>query len=617
MQSNGNSSEKILTVVCLIAALFFILVTKLWQLQILQGDEYRRQSEENRLRIVRVAAPRGIIYDRNGIPLVKNSPYYSVSINPQTLGRIDITALSTLLNMDKGTLAERISHNRSLYEPIRLKEGLSPKDIAFIEARRSDFPGLSIDVDVSREYLFGSVGSHLIGYLGKPNQTQSKNPEFRDVPSDAFIGQWGVERLFDKELRGTPGERVIEVDALGRELRLIQEKPSVSGEDMKLAMDINLQKEAEEAFGEKTGAFVALKPDSGEILALASKPSFDPNLFARGITSGQWEDIIKNPRQPLLNRALQSQYPPGSTFKIITALAALEQGVITPDTKVTCKGGIAYGRWHFGCWQKKGHGTLSLHRALVESCDVFFYETGKKLGIDRIASYARELGLDSEIGLKLVKERRGLIPDTKWKQDKKKQPWYLGETFNAAIGQGYVAVTPFQMAGVMSIVSNGGSVYAPSILLLKDKPKPVKRLNIKPETFAILDKALFGVVNEQGGTGWAARSPMAQICGKTGTAQVVGLKRDSKYLSEMQKDHAWFVSYAPYEKPEIALAVLVEHGGHGGGAAAPIAKRAIEAYLKSSQRPATAIKLPVDRQQSQGISEQTDRSDEETIHEDR
>ena len=608
MQSNGNSSEKILSVVYLIAGLFFILVIKLWQLQLLQGDEYRRLSEENRLRIVRVAAPRGIIYDRNGIPLVKNSPYYSVSINPQTLGRIDMTALSTLLNMDKGTLAERISHNRSLYEPIRLKEGLSPKDIAFIEARRSDFPGLSIDVDVSREYLFGNIGAHLIGYLGKPRQSQSTDPEFRDVPPDAFIGQWGIEKLYDKELRGIPGERVIEVDALGRELRLIQEKPSVSGEDMKLAMDINLQKAAEEAFGEKTGAFVALKPDSGEILALASKPSFDPNLFARGITPGQWEDIIKNPKQPLLNRALQSQYPPGSTFKIITALAALEEGVITPDTKVTCKGGIAYGRWHFGCWQKKGHGVLSLHRALVESCDVFFYETGKKLGIDRIASYARELGLDSEVGLMLVQERRGLIPDTKWKQEKKKQPWYLGETFNAAIGQGYVAVTPFQMARVMSIISNGGSVYTPSILLLKDKPEPVKRLNIKPETFAILNKALFGVVNEQGGTGWAARSPMTQICGKTGTAQVVGLKRDSKYLSEMQKDHAWFVSYAPYEKPAIALAVLVEHGGHGGGAAAPIAKRAIEAFMRSSQgtRPLT----------SQSISVQNEGSDEEAFHED-
>jgi penicillin-binding protein 2 len=390
MQNNERSSKKILTVGYIISALFFIFVIRLWQLQILQGDEYRRLSEENRLRIVRVPAPRGIIYDRNAVPLVKNSPYYSVSINPQTLDRIDMKALSALLKIDVGSLSDRIKHSRSLYESIRLKEGLSPRDIAFIEARRSDFPGLSIDVDVSRDYLFGSVGAHLIGYLGKPNESQSRDPEFRDVPPDAFIGQWGIERLYDRELRGIAGEKVIEVDAMGRELRLIQEKPSVRGEDVRLAMDIHLQKEGEEALGEKTGALVALKADTGEILALASKPSFDPNMFARGITLKQWEDLTKNAKQPLLNRVLQSQYPPGSTFKIVTALAALEEGAVQPDSKTTCKGGIAYGRWHFGCWQKKGHGTLSLHRALVESCDVYFYEAGRKLGIDKIASYAKD-----------------------------------------------------------------------------------------------------------------------------------------------------------------------------------------------------------------------------------
>ena len=600
MQTNG-SSERIVAVGYIIAALFFVLVIRLWQLQILQGDEYRKLSEENRLHIVKVAAPRGIIYDRNGIPLVKNAPYYSVSINPQAIGRIDIPALSALLKTDAATIAKKIKSNRSLYEPIRLKEGLSPRDIAFVEARRSDFPGLSIDIDVTRQYLFGTVGAHLIGYLGKPNQVQAQAPEFRDVPPDAFIGQWGIERLYDEELRGRAGEMVIEVDAMGRELRLIQEKPSVRGEDIRLAMDINVQREAEEAFGEKTGALVALRPDTGEILALISKPSFDPNLFAKGISSKEWEELMTNPKQPLLNRALQSQYPPGSTFKIVTAIAALEERVIDPDAKATCKGGIVYGRWHFGCWQKKGHGTLSLHRAIVESCDVFFYEAGKKLGIDRIASYARQLGLDSEVGLKLVKERHGLIPDTQWKEEKRKQPWYLGETFNAAIGQGYVAVTPFQMAKVVSVVSNGGSVYTPSILQLKDAPEPVKRLSIKPETFDAVNKGLFGVVNEPGGTGWAAHSSLVTVCGKTGTAQVVGLKKDSKYLSERQRDHAWFVSYAPYEKPEIALSVLVEHGGHGGSAAAPIAKRAIEAYMKGSRQSDAPDQAPtVDGQTAEG-----------------
>ena len=585
MSINGKLSEKVLISAYLIIALFFILTIRIWQLQVLQGNEYRKLSEENRLRIVRVAAPRGIIYDRTGIPLVKNTPYYSVSVSPQNIDVLDISALAELLKMDRDVLLEKIKNRpqQNLYEPIRLKEGLSAKEIALVEARRSDFPSLAVDVDVSRDYLFGNIGAHLIGYLGKPNEFQYSSPDFRDVPSNAFIGQWGIEKLYDRQLRGTSGERIIEMDALGRELRLIKEKSPVRGDDVKLAMDIKLQKEAEESFGEKTGALVAMKPDTGEILALVSKPSFDPNLFARGIKYRQWEELNQNKKLPLLNRSLQSQYPPGSTFKIITAIAAMEEGAIDVNTKVTCTGEIVYGRWHFGCWQKHGHGTLSLHRALVESCDVYFYDLGKRLGIDKIASYARMLGLGKDTGLRMAKERSGVVPDTKWKLEKKKQPWYLGETFNASIGQGYVATTPFQMAQMMSIVANGGYIYSPTLLMAENKPAPLTKLNIRQESFEEVKKALSGVVNENGGTGWAAKSSMVNICGKTGTAQVVGMKRDSKYLPEMFRDHAWFVAFAPYEAPEIALSVMVEHGGHGGATAAPIAKRAIEAYMKGQR----------------------------------
>lgn len=590
MSINGHSSDKVLIAGYIIIGFFFILTIRLWQLQILQGSEYRKLSEENRLRIVKVAAPRGIIYDRNGIPLVKNTPYFSVSLNPQTFERVDLPALAALLKMDKDFLAEKIKEHqkRSLYEPLKLKEGLSVREIALIEARRSDFPGLSIDVDVTRGYLFGSVGAHLIGYLGKPNEFQAQSPDFKDVPSDAFIGQWGIERLYDRQLRGIPGGKIIEVDALGRELRLLQGKSPTRGDDIWLAMDINIQKEAEESFGDKTGAMVAIKPDTGELLAFVSKPSFDPNLFARGIKYKQWEELNQNRKLPLLNRALQSQYPPGSTFKIVTAIAALEEGSIDENTKVTCNGGIAYGRWHFGCWRKTGHGTVSLHRALVESCDVFFYEAGKKLGIDKIAAYARELGLGKETGIELVKERRGLIPDTRWKEEKRNQPWYLGETFNASIGQGYVAVTPLQMAQLTSTVANGGYIYRSSLLRMTNKPEPAGKVKIKQETLDMVKKGLCGVVNENGGTGWLAKSSLVTICGKTGTAQVVGLRKDSKYLSEMHRDHAWFVAFAPYEMPEIALSVMVEHGGHGGAAAAPIAKKAIEAYMKSGKQAAVA-----------------------------
>lgn len=575
--------DRILIATYVIIVLFSILVLRLWQLQILQGDKYRRLSEENRLKITKIVAPRGIIYDRNGIPLVKNSPYYYVAIDPVFLGNIDLSYLSKVINVDLGAISEKISDRKSTFEPVRLKEGLSFKEIAYIEARRSDFPGLFIDVDVTRQYLFGDVGVHLIGYLGKLSQKQYRDPEFEGLPVDAFVGQWGVERLFDKQLRGIPGERIVEVDALGRELRLLAEKAPSKGKDLILSMDINLQRTAEESFGERTGALVAIKPDTGEILALASKPSFDPNLFAKGISQRQFEGIVHNPRNPFLNRALQSQYPPGSTFKIVTALAGLEEGVIDPDTKVICNGGISYGKWHFGCWKREGHKTLSLQRALVESCDVYFYEVGRRLGIDRIASYARLLGLGRDSELKLVKERKGTIPDTRWKQEKRKQPWYLGETFNASIGQGYVAVTPYQMARLISAISNGGYIYEPSLLKLNERPKMAEKLNIRAENINAIKKALYGVVNEPSGTAWAARSSIVEICGKTGTAQVIGRRKDSKYLHELQRDHAWFVAFAPCDRPEVALSVLVEHGGHGGAVAAPIAKRAIEAYMKSLQ----------------------------------
>ncbi|MFH0933479.1 MAG: penicillin-binding protein 2 [Nitrospirota bacterium] len=576
-------SEKILRISYIVIAVFLLFIMRLWQLQVLQGSKYRELSEGNRLRITTIPAPRGILLDRNGISLVKNSSYYCASIVYGEFDRGKTDLLSKVLNMPVEEILKKINkEGLSPFTPIRLKQGLTFNEVAYIESRRSDFPGLIIEVEASREYIYGSIGSHLIGYLGKPNPSQSKDPAFRDVPPDAFIGQWGAEMLFDKSLRGTPGERVIEVDSLGREIRLLNEKPPIKGEDIRLSLDINLQKEAEEAFGERAGALVAIKPDTGEILGLVSRPSFDPDLFAKGISYEEWIVLTQDSKKPMLNRALQSQYPPGSTFKIITAIAAIEEGLITPETKVECRGGINYGRWHFGCWREGGHGVMSLHRALVESCDVYFYEVGKRLGIDRIYDYASSFGLGKETGFQLVHERMGIIPNTKWKEEKKKQKWYLGETFNTAIGQGYVAVTPIQMAVMISAVANGGNLYRPT--LVKDAiPVLSGKVKARPETLDIVKRALSGVVNEPGGTGWAAKSELASICGKTGTAQVVAMRKGSRYQPERFRDHAWFVAFAPVEKPEIALSVFVEHGGHGGGAAAPIAKRAIEGYLKNSK----------------------------------
>lgn len=583
-----GESEKISIIIYFVIIVFLLLIMRLWQLQILQGSEYRKLSEANRLRIIAIPSPRGIIFDRNGMPLVKNSPYYCASLIPDEFDKSKADLLSKVLNIPDDEILEKLDKNGlSHFAPIRLKEGLSFSEVAYIESRRSDFPGLFIEVEAIREYIYGDLGSHLIGYLGKPTPVQLKDPAFKDVPPDAFIGQWGIEKIFDKQLRGTHGKRVTEVNALGREIKLLQGNPPIKGEDITLSLDINLQKEAEKAFGEKAGALVAINPGNGEILSMMSKPSFDPNLFTRGIGYDEWADLTQNKKKPMLNRALQSQYPPGSTFKIVTAIAGLEEGVISPETKVDCRGGINYGKWHFGCWRKHGHGVVSLHKAIVESCDTYFYEVGKRLGIDKIYAYATNLGLGKETGTELGRERYGLIPNTKWKHENKKLPWFLGETFNAAIGQGYVSVTPIQMSVMIGAIANGGNLYKPT--LIKDtKPVISGKVKLRPETLEIVKSGLSGVVNEPGGTGWAAKSQLTSIGGKTGTAQVVAIKRDSQYLSEKFRDHAWFVAFAPVEKPEIALAVFVEHGGHGGTAAAPIAKRAIEAYMISknkNQRP--------------------------------
>jgi len=576
-----EKSEKLSLFAYMFIIAFFIILVRLWQLQILQGDQYRELSETNRLRIIATTAPRGIIFDRNGIPLVKNSPYFYASVMPDKFDSHALQSLSGILNIPVEEIRDKI--NKSLSSPlapIRLKEGLSFDEVAYIESRRSDLPGLIIEVEVTREYIYGETGAHLIGYLGKLTPEQTKDPSYKEMPRDAFIGQWGAEKLFDSSLRGKPGRTITEVNALGREIRFLKGQQPVRGENVTLSIDINLQQEAEKAFDEKSGALVAIDPENGEVLGLISKPSFDPNLFTRGITHEDWQKLSQDEKKPILNRALQSQYPPGSTFKIVSAIAGLEEGLITPDTKVNCKGGLRHGGRFFGCWQRRGHGVISLHRAIVESCDTYFYEVGRRLGVDIIHDYALRLGLGKETGIALVREQEGLIPNTKWKRENKKQPWFPGETLITAIGQGYVTATPIQMAVLTSTLVNGGTQYKP--LLCKDaEPVVLGNININPETLEIVKNALRGVVQDKGGTGWAARSQLTTIGGKTGTAQIVGIKKDSALLPEKYRDHAWFIAFAPVEKPRIALAVFVEHGGHGGAAAAPIAKKAIEAYIQS------------------------------------
>jgi penicillin-binding protein 2 len=581
-----SGREKIWPIAGAVALLFVVLVLRLWQIQILKGEEFGRLSTENRLRIEKLPAPRGIIFDRNGTALVKNSPFYSVSLRPEMAGEADILSIADFLGMKPEEIANRINNHTSPLATIKLKQGLAFREIAAIEARLSDHHGLTIDAELTRHYLYGDVGGHLIGYLGRITPSQAKDPVFKDIPPESFIGQWGVEKLYDPHLRGTPGTRVIEVDALGRQLRILREEPPLKGDDLYLSMDMRLQEAAEVAFGNRAGALAALRPATGEVLGLVSRPSFNPNLFSRGIGPTDWERLSRGERFPLLNRALQSQYPPGSTFKIMTAIAALETRTITPEDVVNCTGRIRRGRWSFGCWKLGGHGRISFHRAIVESCDIYFYKAGEKAGIDNIAEYSRQFGLGEISGIPLVKEKPGLIPDTRWKLRALDEGWYLGETYNASIGQGFVLTTPVQLARMISTVSNGGHLYSPTLLRSDSDSTPVSSARVSKETLSLVRDALTGVVHEPHGTGHASRSRITEIGGKTGTAQVISLKKRKtlERLGRMEdrfEDHAWFVAFAPREDPEIALSVLVEHGGHGASAAAPIAKKAIEAYMLS------------------------------------
>jgi penicillin-binding protein 2 len=415
-----------------------------------------------------------------------------------------------------------------------------------------------------------------------------RSPQYSGVPSESVIGQFGVEKEFDDNLRGIAGKKVIEVDAVGRIMKVVRIQRPIKGRDIRLTIDINLQVEAEKSLNGLAGAVVAIEPDTGEVLALASAPSFDPNLFVRGIDKKEWSRLVMDKKKPLLNRAIQSQYPPGSTFKIVTAIAALEEGVVSEHTKHYCNGSIYFGRV-FRCWKWAGHGDVRLYKALVESCDVYFYEVAKELSIDRLAQYAFSLGLGSRTGVELEGEASGIVPTSGWKRDNRGEQWYTGETLNTVIGQGYLTTTPIQMARVMATVVNGGRLFEPTLVMReRSEQKPKGTIEIGAANLKLLKKAMEGVVEDREGTGKLAASELITVGGKTGTTQVVGGVKKEEDLPERFRDHAWFVAFAPIENPRIAVAVFVEHGGHGSKGAAPIAKNIIDIYFREKTEEASS-----------------------------
>jgi penicillin-binding protein 2 len=568
-----------------------LLGLRLWHLQIHEGPYYRDLSENNRTRLVLLEPARGLIYDRHGVLLANNVPSFSLYVTLEDVKDRDvlIQQLTDLLGLDPILVRKKLTIKGSKLLPRKIKDRMTLRDAMLIESHRLDMPGVMIQVESQRNYPGGVTAAHLLGYVGEISGDQLEKPEFLDLHQGSIVGQYGVEKSYDRHMRGMAGQKSVEVDAVGHEKKSVVVERPQAGNDLYLTIDARLQKVAEDLLGDEQGAIVALDPNSGDILAMASRPGFDPNVLSRELTAKQWVEIVQDEGRPLNNRASQGQYPPGSTFKIPMAVAALESKTMSPSSTVFCNGGYQFGRRLYHDWKASGHGYVDLHNALVHSCDVYFYTIGQRMGIDVMAEFGKDFGLGKATGVELPSERSGIMPSTAWKQKAKNEPWLPGETISAAIGQGYVTVTPLQMASLMGTVANNGVSYRPRLVQavmdrasgnLQELPAvPRGKINAKPETFRIIKEALADVVTK--GTATKAKSAIVTIGGKTGTAQVAALRTGpEENIPKKFRDHAWFVAFAPVESPKIAVVVLAEHMGHGGSAAAPLAKEIIETYMK-------------------------------------
>ncbi len=585
-----------------VLVLFSILILRLWFLQIINGPTYRARSELNRIRLHDIPPFRGMIMDRDGNVLVDNRPSYDLYVVPEDVqDRQELLKnLDRLIGFEPELIEQKLEKapSRCPFKPVCLQKDISRDQLAIIETHRFNLPGVIIKVEPQRHYIHGTLAFHLLGYLGQIGESQMLSGRYPDCKPGDLIGKSGVESRWQSQLNGKRGGEQVEVDAAGRKIRTISRRRPVRGSDICLTLDKDLQITAEEALTGKKGAVVALNPNTGEILALASSPSVDPNLFIGGIDAKTWKGISSSKDFPLQNRAITGQYPPASVFKIIIALAGLEEGIIDPEETINCKGYFFLGRHRYNCWKKYGHGDMNLHSALVESCDVYFYQMGKRLGVDKIAQYAKKFGLGQQTGFEAGQEKEGLIPTRDWKLMKIGIPWQEGETISVSIGQSFLLVTPIQAATLISSVFNGGIIYKPQITKWigssEEKktygfsPQVTGKLNFSPEHMEMIKNALIDVVNGPRGTGRRARHNSCTVAGKTGTAQVVGLKKNTAPDSSKEempvhhRDHAWFVAVAPVQDPKIAIAVIIEHGGHGGSAAAPIAGDMIRVYLQGS-----------------------------------
>lgn len=569
-------------------AIFAFLLFRFWNLQIRDTEYFSERAEKNRFRSLPISAPRGKILDRDGRVIVDNHSSFRAVLSRENLKEEHLQAIAEGLHLDLDELRAKLRRfqSRAKYEDVVIKQELTPGELAFVESHRDTdtFPELAFIHSQARLYPRNGLAAHVIGYVGEVSETELGLPDFARYSQGDVIGKYGIERQYNDILMGIDGQRRVEVDSRGRERTLKETKEAVPGKSLQLTLDLDLQAVAELALENRRGAVVALDPRNGEVLAMVSRPAYDPNVFAGHIRNQDWKAITDNPFYPLTNRAIQAQLAPGSTFKPLMALAGLESGVIDNSFTAHCGGGANYYGRYFKCHAKSGHGVVDVHKGIVQSCDVFFYSVGNHLGIDRIAQYAEMVGLGHKTGIDLPHEAAGVVPSSKWKLQNQRQKWYAGETISVSIGQGALTVTPLQLANYVAGLANGGVWYRPHLVRDESKPEPPRRASLEPENVAKVISGMYGVVNE-GGTGWRARLPGIEVCGKTGTAQLASnelLKKMAK-IGETLKDNAWFVGFAPRQNPEIVVVALFENGVEGPYAA-PIVRDVMKAYFDKKQR---------------------------------
>ena len=583
---------------------FALLAVRFFYLQIFQHDVYRAKAEDNRISIVPVLPNRGLLLDRNGVIIARNYQGYTLEIFPRKVANLQetIDELSELVDIqprDRARFRKLLQETRNA-ESLPIRSRLSDEEAARFAANRFRYEGVELKARLFRQYPYGEVGSHLLGYLGRINTADQTRLEEQGLDANYrgtdFIGKAGVEASYEAELHGTTGFEQVEIDAAGRGIRTLSRTPSLPGNNVTLTIDMRLQRVAEVAFGERRGALVAIEPSTGDILALVSKPNFDPNQFVDGIDPQYWAELNANIDKPLNNRAISGVYPPGSTFKPFMAMAALETGKRRFNSTIHDPGYFEFGGRRFRDSKPGGHGTVDLMKSIVVSSDTYYYQLANDMGIDAIAAFMKQFGFGARTGIDLAGESIGVLPSPEWKQKRFKRPeqqrWYAGETISIGIGQGYNSYTPLQLAQAMATLVNGGTMYKPRLVAQVDNPRTGERRSIdpevtmrvrfRPENVDFVKRAMAGV-NKEGTGARAFAGAQYTNGGKTGTAQVIGMKQGEKYdeskVAERFRDHSLFIAFAPLDSPKIALAVIVENGGFGARAAAPISRTVLDYYL--------------------------------------